>query len=689
MGKFLGAIIGLVQIGVGIATSNPALIASGAATLATAAVALIFAPKAPKPQSTETQLRSPTPPRVKGYGRRRTAGALVLWTTASDGATVDVAAYFDGQISAVHKAYLNDDLVTITSGVVQEMSDGAYAGDAVKAGFNLGLPSETAHAAVVAKMPGIWTNDHRGDGVVTGYLIKEPVTSKKYLEIYPQGDNVQLSLVLDMHLCFDPREPSHDIEDDTTWAYTENPVLMLLHYLVVELGYDYTTKILPREQMWIDAANVCEESYNLDAGGTEDRYSAAILYDSTASPSEVISTILETFDGWYAPDSDGVIAIYAGRYVAPTVSIGASEIVSYSHQSFVKDEDYINELIVKYYSDAHDYKQVEAQPWRDDGDISSRGRKNSAPFEPQTRSFTQNRRLAKRNMARTNASDRGQVTTNIAGRSALGQRYINLEIVEAGVTQFSGVAEITSVTKNMDTGGVTFDWIKADQNIDVWNPATEDGYGAPVGSIPTPAPITTPTISSTTAQLDGTGTNARIQVNGSGPDRSDLTWFLRWRVTSGTVWNEQQYTDIVPGLSVTLLSNIVPVNVSIDVQIAYSIGDGRVSDWSTTSTISTSTAALAPAPPSEFSVTGSAGEANAAWRNPNSSNFKSVRLYRHTSDDFSGASQVGSDIEGALGELKALTDSGLSSDTYYYWITSVSLSDIESSETASGAVVVS
>src|SRR5690606_10612628 len=96
--------------------------------------------------------------------------------------------------------------------------------------------------------------------------------------------------------------------------------------------------------------------------------------------------------------------VYPGSYYAPTVTIGPDQITDYQHQSFVEDEDVVNELTVQYVSNLHDYNTVDAQPWRDDGDIETRGKVNNDSFFPQSPSFTQNRRLAKRSMARINAS---------------------------------------------------------------------------------------------------------------------------------------------------------------------------------------------------------------------------------------------------------------------------------------------
>jgi len=582
MGRFIGPIIAAAALAAAIVFSaGTAAIIASAAALATSVAGLILTPKAPKPQQSEQQIKEPAPPRVYCYGRRRVYGATAFWGSASNGASVDVLAFLDGQSHAMVQAYLNDEKVTISGGNVVSPDGEAYAGNIVQAGFRLGAATETAHAAVIAALPSVWTSAHRGDGVTTGYLIKQPVKEKRYLERYPQGDNVALSAVFDAQLCYDPRT--------NTTAWTDNGVLHLLHYYTVRLGYDYATRILPQIALWNAAADVCDETIS-----GEKRYRAWVLYDSTAKPHEVIGSIAETFDGWVAENEAGEVLIYAGAYTAPTVTIDASHIIEYEHQSYVNDEDYYNEISVKYISADHDYNEVEAQPWRDESDITERGYVNSTSVAPQVPSFKQARFLAKITQARNNAPDRGTVTTNYGGRIIEGQRFINLQIIEAGVTIFDGVAEIVAITRNLETSGYTFEWVKADPNAWTWNPATEDGYGAPTGTFPTIAPPDAPTITAITYAFDANAQTASLAIEGTGPARSDLTWFARTRRTGDTAWVEREYADIDGTASVELIVDVAPIDTPIEVQISYITGSGAFSGWSATETVTADTTATVP-----------------------------------------------------------------------------------------------
>jgi hypothetical protein len=120
---------------------------------------------------------------------------------------------------------------------------------------------------------------------------------------------------------------------------------------------------------------------------------------------------------------------------------------------------------------------------------------------------------------------------------------------------------------------------------------------------------------------------------------------VRTRVTGSISWDQREYDDLDPGASVELLTEFVGSDASIEVEVAYQTGDGRFSDWSATSTVSTSTSGLAPSPPSGVTATGHTGNAVIGWTNP-VSNFSYARVYRGTTSTFGSASQVGGDIVG-------------------------------------------
>lgn len=633
-------------------------------------------PSAPKPDTNLTAIKTSRPPRVSAYGIGRLYWAWALYETASNGSAVDVGAVHDGKMHEEIAFYLNDDKVTLAGAVVNEMADGRYRDGAVSLYWTYGDTPGTAFSAIVALLPGIWTNNHRGDGVVMLAQVAKAVKSKIFLETYPNQVPVP-SIVGKWQLCPDPY--AADPTDESGWTWTENPIRQLMHYVLVREGIDYSTKIAPTLSYWQHATDVCDAARALKAGGTEPRYRSWVAHKHTDSHASVKAALLETCDGWIAPRSDGALVVYAGEYYAPTVTIGPAEIIAFEWNGVgVDDDQAVNEIICSYISADHDYNTVETDAWRDEDDISERGQVLSDNFEPQAPSWGQSRALAKRRMARANALYRGSVTTNVAGRAVRGHRYVNLDLIDAGTTFYSGPVEIIAVTRNMSTGGVTFEWASADPNIDAWNPVTEEGNPAAKGDRIAPAPLTAPAITDATAIMAPDGSFAQIAIEVSAPDRDDLTWFARWKRSTDAVWNEQRYDDIAGGASVELVTSNVPTNADVDVAVAYQTGDGRVSSWSGTQTVDTSTAGLAPPAPTEVSATGGVGEATITWRNPSSSSLSYVKLFRNTSDDFGTASDVSGAIVGGLGQVMSVVDDGLAPGTYWWWVVAYNAENVAS-----------
>jgi hypothetical protein len=626
-------------------------------------------PSMPKPDTAITAIKAARPPRVSAYGESRLYGAYILYETASNGTAVDVHAVHDGQLTEVVQFYLNDDRVSVVGNVVQPLQDGRY-GDLsppkVMLYHTTGATPGTPFSAVISALPGIWSSNHRGDGVVLMAMLSNPVKSKHFLEVYPNGVPTP-SMAAKWQKC--PDLHAADPSDENGWTWTENAVRQLAHYMLVREQVDFATKIGPAIDMWRAAQDVCDEAISLKAGGTERRYRSCLAHKHTDKHGDVKAALLGICDGWMATRSDGAYAIYAGKYYAPTVTISAEHIVSYEWQGVgVDDDSAVNEIVCSYVSKEHDYNSVETDAWRNESDIAQRGSILSETLDVQTPSWGQVRRLAKRRMARANALYRGTVTTNIKGRIARGQRFIHLTLAEAGAVFFDGPAEITAVTRNMMTGGLTFSWVAADPNIDAWNPVTEEGDPAATGDRVAAQPLDAPTIDTASPEVSSDGATAQVRLTVTGPDRDDLTWFVRWKVSTDAVWNEAEYSDIDPGANVELLTGTVPQASGLDIEVAYEVGDGRISPWSDTETVNTSPQFFAPPAPSDVSAQDGVGEASLTWRNPTSDRLSFVRVYRSVTGQFEDAAQISGDIVGGLGQVMSLDDEGLSPGEYWYWV---------------------
>ncbi len=570
------------------------------AAAAALALAVLYKPKGPKPEQQERSIKTSLPPRVSAYGLVRLYGAYILYVTNHDGFAVDVWAFHDGRLDFIERIYLGDKQVTLNgSGFVLPQADGEFGdGDTIKIGTRLGLPTETAFSEVIARLPGIWTSNHRGDGVATGCAISKPVKAKNYNSVYPTGgpDANVMSIVARTQRVFDWRDETQDAYDPTTWKYSDNAALCIAHYYLTRANKDWDTHFAPTLSYWTDFADDCDVPMPLKGGGTEPRYRVALAHKHTDAHKVTIGNLLACCDGMVTPRADGALIPWSGRYVEPDPDdlIGPDEIVNWSLDDGIVDEDQINVVDLTYLSSEHDYTIVDTTAWRDEDSISEMGEEKHTPLENSVPSHAQARRLAKRLVDKAMAPRRGTIATNEKGRKIRGKRFIPLHIEEAGSIFYSGPAEIVRIRRTQT--GVQFDWVRANPNIDAWNPTTEEGDPAPVGTTPAVVPLDAPTIDTAayvySYDSGSNSTGARISLSLTGPDRDDLTWFARWRVLGDVSWNAQEYNDTAAGSSVEIMTGFVPTDADVEVEVAYQVGDGRLSPWSDSTTINTTSTVM-------------------------------------------------------------------------------------------------
>jgi hypothetical protein len=553
-------------------------------------------PDIPTPDAAASAIRAPIQSRLSGTGIARITQLTQALYEEQNGYAYDVFADHDGPITEILQWYANDEPVTLDGSSMVSSPDGKMYLDGagtrtVQVLHREGQDSESAYDDLTTALgPSIWPSTSRGDGVCSIAQVCRPVKSKFFVGAYPNGVPIP-TRAAKLQPVWDVRDVDQDRGDKSTYVWSDNPALGVLHYMTVGaggMGLDYTRFIAPEiAASWTDAADDCDAATALKAGGTEPRYRCWLTYRHDAPPASVIKSYLASFDGWMAQRGDGALVIRSGRYYAPTVSIAAENIVAYSVQRGNATDDVINALEPSFVSAAHAYSEQPVTQWSNAADIAARGRRIPQPFSlPQSPSPGQSSRIAKRVMSRNLAARRGWIQTDLSGFNALGERYINIELVEAGTTLFSGPVEVTDAELQVGQG-VRFTWVQADPDIDDWDPATEEGDGPDTVTGVVVEPLDPPTI--TTVVADVSTAVVRLLIDVSGPSRDDLSWAVRWRLASESDWAEASYEDVDPTSGVRLVLTGVPANASVVLEAEYSTGAGVASGWSSPVTVSTST----------------------------------------------------------------------------------------------------
>lgn len=446
-------------------------------------------PQSSKPQDGQITTRQTVPDRRRYYGRCKVGGALMFSETTAVGGficRIQVMALNHGEIDAFEEHWFSE-FVAVLDGsnrVINHYTLGAAP--FITLDTRVGLATETAYSLATSALPTLWTSAHRGDGIASACTQTfQPPNASDLTTVYPGGLTPPYRAVIRASKVWDPRDGGQDKDDPATWSWSDNPVLIALDYhrhadgmgLAAQDATLFSSPALTED--WGPAADICDES----VGGVT-RYACSGGYSlPNDEPATVLGAILATCDGQLYQRTDGAIGIRVGKTIAPTLTIDDDHILGY--EGFRKGDNVFlacNEVTAKYTSPLHDYQETDAEPWRDETDITDRGQVLSRALSLLwVTNHSQARRLMKLAHARFNPEWSGRVITDAAGLAAIKERYIHLTI-DDGIGLVDGDFEITAFDAAISNDGTicTISVSSLDQSAFDWNEGSEAGAAPPV-----------------------------------------------------------------------------------------------------------------------------------------------------------------------------------------------------------------
>lgn len=289
------------------------------AALGYAASALGLGPKSPEiSQATRGRLSAsidPTAARKLVFGRTAMATDIRYqeWTGNDQEYLHQIICLASHTITSCDELWLDDKLAWTSAGGVQ----GEFVGYLTVTPRLVGTPGNTITIGTGAK----WGPSRRMTGLAYLYLrFKVTGNSKKKESPFAQSVPSRMTVVGKGMPVYDPRFDSTAggsgpmrANDQTTWAYQtgavvsgRNPACQLLTFLLGWQIFDPATGIgklavgrgIPAERFdmaaWITAANACDETVALAAGGTEPRYRGDGIFSENDDPRQVIEAFETT-----------------------------------------------------------------------------------------------------------------------------------------------------------------------------------------------------------------------------------------------------------------------------------------------------------------------------------------------------------------------------------------------------------
>lgn len=257
-----------------------------------------------------TQLiKQPTVPRRIIYGETRISGVLGFAETSSDNEYLHLVVLLaTHEVNQIGTVYINEQALTLDgSGNVTAPSQFA---NLVRVNKHLGSDGQNADSDLVAESSK-WTNDHKLSGIAYVY-----VRLKFDADAFPNG-LPNISALVQGKKVFDPRT--------STTAYSTNPALCIRDYLTdSKYGFGASSSEID-DTSFTTAANICEESVSLNAGGTENKYTMNGTIESNATPKQTLENLLTSMGG-IVIYSNGTFKIKAAKYVSPSVTLDEGDV---------------------------------------------------------------------------------------------------------------------------------------------------------------------------------------------------------------------------------------------------------------------------------------------------------------------------------------------------------------------------
>ncbi|MBB3972788.1 hypothetical protein [Hansschlegelia beijingensis] len=683
-------------------TTLASIVGAVALTAAAGVLQYLLAPKPPVPkaQAGYYPLRQTRPPRITGYGEARLAGSYMFYETLGDN-SYDVLALHHGKIKEFTRFYLHDDVVTLNpDGTIATSSlDHDYhpetsqvvlltrRGEATETAFGMVVDAAAAEAASSGKAQ-MWTAAHRGDGIASLALYCKTRSAKSFPANYPRGVHIP-SVAARLSYIYDPRAEGQVHGEPETYEWSDNCALAIADYLTNEdhgVGLTWEECFHDGAEIAVEA-DICDELVPRKAGGTRRRYRLGGAFQHDNTPADVLATMLATCDGWLAERGDGSLRLLVGKYRAPTVTFRTEHAKAYSVTYGVGDEDAINELTPTYTSPDHEFAEVEGESWRDEEDISERGRTRSERLDLKwVQDHGQARMLCKREMLRSSSRLRGTLVTTLYGLVGLGERWIKLEIDNHPDLADLVVEVVTSPRIDFMSGSVTFEWRSVNPNaVDAWDPNTEEGDPPPV---PVRSASKTPAMPTGVEVViegsDNAGIYADVVFDYDAKDSMTFLVDLR-QVTDDTEssWSTLTYdgesVEIDEVLdTVSLSTQGLAPRTSYEGRIQVKTGSGKLSAYSPIFTFDTFT--VAPESPTDFRWDDVEGLLR--WRASASTQSVLSRVFRAPAGDpFVDADEI-TPSGGVPGEpLQQVSFDPPDYSDGWYWVVAESAAGLRSSPT--------
>lgn len=638
-------------------------------------------PTVPKPSDGKYNLKQSVPTLTAVLGRVKKSSDYILLEERA-GIAYHVLSPASHRVQGYVQHYLHDEAVTLDGngvviapehfhtsiqyiiavffGATQQVSV-----DFVRIETRVGMDTETAYSRLISALPGVWTSDHRGDGLASVLMEVRTAPAETFDSTFPQH-MPQHSAIIDGALLYDPRTE--------TTAFSKNIALFRLFHLTHASGFKRTLDDLYMPE-WIAAANVCDEDVTNRDGQTEKRYHGGFWYRYDNDPVEVGRLIDEAAELVVYERADGKIGVHAGSTIDPDIRLTEADINRVGLDVNRRSANSVLAVRGRFTDPSSGYNTVDAAIYGNPytGDDNTQRTKTVDNQIVQSHNHCQ--RLQKIAFIRANAPRVKFTADYEAAKAALYRRFVR---VHYPPLLDEAVIEIVDRPRlSLGQLLIEFDGIVVPEDLYSFVAATEEGERGGVVDILAPEGVPVPVnfqvaISSETITSGGL---ASFAVAGWDLVDIALLYELEFQPSDESVAPQSVVSKVGVG---GVRTPYLPDGEQYRFRLRAWSG-GAYSSWTDYVILSVVADTSPPGQPTSFASSKTGSSVTLSWINPNSANFFRSTVYRGATSSFAAAVPI-TTLYGGINSARSYTDVALPNGTYYWWVKAFNASDVGSAE---------
>lgn len=594
IGKIFGAIIRIAFVAIGALIGGPigAFIGAMIGNFVAGAVENLFNKKpSTKNEVSKVNVRIGEPIRWLSAGQNRIGGAVLFAEFDGAGNLWYLVVHCDSILVTKHKVLLDEIEATLDG--AGNVTTGEFCldtkGNAWTSGtkvpyvqiwtttYSESNPTPPAISALASAFPTKWTSDHKLVGTTYSVIKMTALKVEDRHKIYKWRGALGLgepsvSIVGDWSHAYDPRDGGQTNNVPTTYQFTRNPVLLWAWFRTHRYGRNKSRSSINWAKIAEQAA-ICDETVS-GLVGTHTRYQCDITIPEDRTRSDAEQDIMITMDAQLVFDDDGKCWPRVGKYVAPTLSLTRNrDIVAMESVEAQNGESETQGVIIRYTDPAANYSMQPSAAWLNPHYYQAGQAASFLTIDaPAIQDHNQAMRIAKAIGLRVQPPYKLAPTTGLRGLKAMRERFVNLNYDNT----FAGDHEIATQVQ-LDAAGVfcTFGLVPVDANR--WDLLAGEEKPKPVvGAVDTYAAPDLPT------GITISYANGRIEASFS--PRLDIGYEIEY-VPTADISTDNWADMTVKMANGFAYSGTVELNVDYSVRFRAVAPSGRISDWSTPSSV--------------------------------------------------------------------------------------------------------